>query len=84
MLGWTIAPCSSADVRALADELDAPVGGVLEGGYDLRALAASVAAMLAALRDGGVPEPVEPHPLALRAAGWIGRFWPLPLARATS
>jgi len=67
-------------VRALADELGVPVGGVLEGGYDLRALAASVAASLEALRDGGEPEPAETHPLAARAAAQLGRWWPLPLA----
>jgi acetoin utilization deacetylase AcuC-like enzyme len=66
--------------RALADELGVPVGGVLEGGYDLEALAASVAATLEALRDGGAPEPAAPNPLAARAAERIGRHWPLPLA----
>jgi acetoin utilization deacetylase AcuC-like enzyme len=69
-------------VRALADGLGVPVGAVLEGGYDLRALAASVAATLEALRDGGEPEPVPPHPLAARAAAEMGRYWPLPLATA--
>ena len=67
-------------VRALADELEVPVGGVLEGGYDLRALASSVAATLEALRDGGEPPPAPLHPLAVRAAEQIGRFWPLPAA----
>ncbi len=66
-------------VRALADELGVPVGGVLEGGYDLRALATSTAATLEALRDGGEPEPAPPHPLAARAADAIGRYWPLSL-----
>jgi acetoin utilization deacetylase AcuC-like enzyme len=66
-------------VRALADGLGVPVGGVLEGGYDLRALANSTAATLEALRDGGEPEPVVPHPLAARAAAAIGRYWPLPI-----
>ena len=42
----------SAGMRALADELSAPLGFVLEGGYDLRALAASVAATMEAARDG--------------------------------
>ena len=66
-------------VRALADEVGAPVGAVLEGGYDLTALACSVAASLAAFRDGGTPRSVEPHPVALRAAEQVGRHWPLPL-----
>ena len=70
-------------VRALAGELGVPVGGVLEGGYDLDALAASTAATLEALRDGGEPQAVEPHPIAQRAAEHLGRYWPLPLA-ATS
>jgi acetoin utilization deacetylase AcuC-like enzyme len=70
----------AATVRELADELDAPVGGVLEGGYDLAALAQSVAATLEGLRDGGSPEPVEAHPIAAHAARELGRYWPLPLA----
>jgi acetoin utilization deacetylase AcuC-like enzyme len=67
-------------VRTLAEELGVPVGGVLEGGYDLDALAASTAATLEALGDGAAPGPVEPHPLAARAAAEVGRYWPLPLA----
>jgi acetoin utilization deacetylase AcuC-like enzyme len=69
-------------VRALADGLGVPVGAVLEGGYDLRALATSVAATLEALNEGGEPETVPPHPLAARAAAEVGRYWPLPLATA--
>ncbi len=67
-------------VRALADDLGVPVGAALEGGYDLRALATSVAATLEALRDGGRPESVAAHPLAARAAAEVGRYWPLPRA----
>jgi acetoin utilization deacetylase AcuC-like enzyme len=67
-------------VRALADSLGVPVGAVLEGGYDLNALALSVAATLEALRDGGDPPAPAPHALAARAAAEIGRYWPLPLA----
>jgi acetoin utilization deacetylase AcuC-like enzyme len=52
---------------------------MLEGGYDLRALASSCAAALEALRDGGEPRSVEPHPLAVQAARQVGRWWPLPL-----
>ena len=47
-------------VRALADELGVPCGAVLEGGYDVDALAASVAATMEALAHGGEPRPVEP------------------------
>ena len=39
----------TAAMRRLADELGAPLGFVLEGGYALDALAASVAATLSAL-----------------------------------
>jgi acetoin utilization deacetylase AcuC-like enzyme len=71
-------------MRSLADSLGVPVGGVLEGGYDLRALSASCAAALEALRDGGEPGTVEPHPLAQQAARVVGQHWPLPIAGATS
>ena len=65
-------------VRGLCDALGVPVGAVLEGGYDLRALAASVAATLEGLRDGGAYESPAPHPIAGRAAEVVGRYWPLP------
>ncbi|MEA2404363.1 MAG: hypothetical protein QOE08_1010 [Thermoleophilaceae bacterium] len=64
-------------VRALGEELGAPVGLVLEGGYDLDALARSVAATLAALAEGGTPRSVEPDEIALQAAGFLSRWWPL-------
>jgi acetoin utilization deacetylase AcuC-like enzyme len=41
-------------IRRLGEELEAPVGFVLEGGYELDALARSVAATLEAL-SGGEP-----------------------------
>jgi acetoin utilization deacetylase AcuC-like enzyme len=62
-------------MRALADELSAPLGFVLEGGYDLRALAASVAATMTAARDGkptGVPAGV----IAQRARAHYAQWWP--------
>ena len=67
----------SRRVRALADELDAPVGAVLEGGYDLDALSSSVAATMETLADGGDPRAVERDPLAEKAAGTLGRYWDL-------
>jgi acetoin utilization deacetylase AcuC-like enzyme len=63
-------------VRALADAIGAPVGAVLEGGYDLRALARSTAVTLDALARGGAAAPVEPHPLALAAAAMVAQHWP--------
>ena len=67
-------------MRSLADSLGVPVGAMLEGGYDLRALASSCAATLEALRDGGTPPSVDPHPLAQQAARVVGQHWPLPIA----
>jgi acetoin utilization deacetylase AcuC-like enzyme len=66
-------------MRSLADSLGVPVGAVLEGGYDLPALASSCAASLEAFRDGGDPRSVEPHPLAVAAARELARYWPLPV-----
>ncbi len=60
----------------LAGELAAPIGIVLEGGYDLGALSRSLAATLAVL--GGAPAPAppsEPDPLARAAAVSLERHW---------
>jgi acetoin utilization deacetylase AcuC-like enzyme len=43
-------------MRRLGEEIEAPVGCVLEGGYGLEALAHSVAATLAALQEPVAPE----------------------------
>jgi acetoin utilization deacetylase AcuC-like enzyme len=64
-------------VRRLGDRLGAPIGLCLEGGYDLDALAASVAATLAALAEGGEPRAVERDHLTERALGHVGRYWPV-------
>jgi acetoin utilization deacetylase AcuC-like enzyme len=64
-------------MRALADAAGAPLGGVLEGGYDLEALARSCAAALRAFAtDGAEPRPVEPHPLAAHAVERMAEHWP--------
>jgi len=63
--------------RALGEASGAPVGCLLEGGYDLRALAASVAATMEALTGGRAPRSVSPGPLVDRAAQQVGRFWSL-------
>jgi len=59
----------AASVRALADELGVPLGVVLEGGYDLGALARGVTITLevAGAKDPPPPPDVEVHPLAERA-----------------
>jgi acetoin utilization deacetylase AcuC-like enzyme len=69
----------SARMRALGEELGAPVGAVLEGGYDLRALATSVAETMAGLEpaDAPLPPEVARHPLADEAIGVLGRYWEL-------
>jgi acetoin utilization deacetylase AcuC-like enzyme len=64
-------------VRALGDELGAPVGAVLEGGYDLAALSSSVAKTMSALTNGAPPTEVPRDPLADEAAAVLGRYWEL-------
>jgi acetoin utilization deacetylase AcuC-like enzyme len=64
-------------VRALALELEVPVGVVLEGGYDLNALSESVAETLEALAHGGDAEPVGAIELSEAAAAQAGRYWRL-------
>jgi acetoin utilization deacetylase AcuC-like enzyme len=64
--------------RGLGSELGVPVGAVLEGGYDLGALARSVAATMDALGgDGAPPTSVEPDELTRRVAERVGRHWKL-------
>jgi acetoin utilization deacetylase AcuC-like enzyme len=65
-------------VRDLAASLGAPVGAVLEGGYDLGALADCVVATLKALSGAGETESIAPDPiLTSRAAAQFGRYWRL-------
>jgi acetoin utilization deacetylase AcuC-like enzyme len=64
-------------VRRLGDDLEAPVGAVLEGGYDLDALAVSVGTTMEALVAGGEPESVESDDLTQEAARVVGRHWEL-------
>jgi acetoin utilization deacetylase AcuC-like enzyme len=64
--------------RLCADLGGVPLGMVLEGGYDLAALARSVAATLEVL--GADAPPADPeipvHPLAADAAASVARHWP--------
>ena len=65
-------------VVATARALGVPFGAVLEGGYDLDALAASVAATLEALgNEGATPESFEADELTTRAAAALERYWPV-------
>jgi acetoin utilization deacetylase AcuC-like enzyme len=66
----------AALVRELGAELAVPVGCVLEGGYNLQALARSVAATMEALvGDEPAPEP-EFGPLAEAARARVAASWP--------
>jgi acetoin utilization deacetylase AcuC-like enzyme len=69
----------AGSVRRLADELDVPVGLVLEGGYDLNGLTSSLIAALDALGGAQAP-PADPdlavHPLAGTAADRLAERWP--------
>jgi acetoin utilization deacetylase AcuC-like enzyme len=72
----------SASVRALADELGVALGIVLEGGYDLGALARGVVLTLetvGAQQPPAPPSDVALHPLAARARERLARVgWPSP------
>jgi acetoin utilization deacetylase AcuC-like enzyme len=66
----------AASMRRLGDELEVPVGLVLEGGYALDALARSLCATLEALADPPGPASLELHPLAEQARRRLGERWP--------
>jgi acetoin utilization deacetylase AcuC-like enzyme len=68
----------ACQVRDLAAEVGAPVGAVLEGGYDGAALAECVTATVAALNGEGTSESIAPDPIVTsRAAAHVGHFWAL-------
>jgi acetoin utilization deacetylase AcuC-like enzyme len=65
-------------VRDLAGACGAPVGVVLEGGYDPRALAQSLRETLLALGDDRPPRSLAGEDaLTARALAHVGRYWPL-------
>ncbi|HWF34933.1 MAG TPA: histone deacetylase [Solirubrobacteraceae bacterium] len=69
----------ASSMRRVADELAVPVGGVLEGGYDLGALAHSVAATLEVLGAAEPPAPGEEPavaPEAEQARRRLAEWWP--------
>jgi acetoin utilization deacetylase AcuC-like enzyme len=69
----------AASVRRLGQELDAPVGAVLEGGYALGPLARSVAATLEAMGPAAqapVDGAVDVTPLAREALARLEPSWP--------
>jgi acetoin utilization deacetylase AcuC-like enzyme len=68
----------TASLRRAADAVGAPLGLVLEGGYDLGALAGSMAALMPVLVAETAPDPgpVERHPVADEAVRRLARWWP--------
>jgi acetoin utilization deacetylase AcuC-like enzyme len=65
-------------VRDLAAQADAPVGVVLEGGYDPPALAESVAVTMAAFAGEGEADSIAPDPFVTsRVAAHVGHYWAL-------
>jgi acetoin utilization deacetylase AcuC-like enzyme len=65
-------------VVSLAGELGVPFGAVLEGGYDLGALARSVAATLEVFGSGdSAVESVEPDAITQQAQSHFARWWPV-------
>jgi acetoin utilization deacetylase AcuC-like enzyme len=68
----------AASMRACADELDVPLGLVLEGGYELGALSRCVVATLEAIGAAHAPPvpAVAMDPLALRAQERLATYWP--------
>jgi acetoin utilization deacetylase AcuC-like enzyme len=67
----------TASLRRAADAVRAPLGLVLEGGYDLGALSRSMAALMPVLVSDSTPgeESVEVHPLSRRAAERLAPWW---------
>src|SRR3954471_16095625 len=69
----------AASLRRAADEVGAPLGVVLEGGYDLDALADSMAAVMPVLVSGSTPSAaaceIEVHPLARDARSRLAQYW---------
>ena len=78
----------TASLRRACAEVGAPLGLVLEGGYAVDALAASVAALMPVLGAPEVPPAVDAaRAPARRARRWerLARWWPSrPLSRARS
>jgi acetoin utilization deacetylase AcuC-like enzyme len=65
-------------MRDVARQLGAPVGAVLEGGYDPPALAESVVATVRALAGEGEANSIAPDPLLTsRVSSHVGHFWTL-------
>jgi acetoin utilization deacetylase AcuC-like enzyme len=65
-------------VREMAESMGAPLGAVLEGGYEPDVLADCVVETLGALAGSESPALAAPEaPLTARAVAQISRYWPL-------
>ncbi len=68
----------ACQARDLARASGAPIGAVLEGGYDPAVLADCVLATIEALDGAGESESIAPDPLITsRVAAHVGHFWEL-------
>ncbi len=62
----------------MAAQVAAPIGAVLEGGYDPATLAECVLATITALDGQGTTRSIAPDPLITsRVAAHVGYFWTL-------
>ena len=75
--GCSLESVSYAELTRQVLALGKPVGYVLEGGYDLDALAVSMALTMEALAEGGEPGSHPRGELVDRAAAQVGRHWDL-------
>jgi acetoin utilization deacetylase AcuC-like enzyme len=68
----------ACQVRDMSTLVGAPLGAVLEGGYDPGALADCVVATIAALNGEGEAESIAPDPIVTsRVAAHVGHYWRL-------
>jgi acetoin utilization deacetylase AcuC-like enzyme len=74
--GCALETSSYAELARQILTLGKPVGYLLEGGYDLDALAGSVAASLEVLAAGGEPGAHPRGELVERAVAVVGEGWP--------
>jgi acetoin utilization deacetylase AcuC-like enzyme len=81
---WSLRLCVQTNAnlcarsRAARRRVGAPVGAVLEGGYHLPSLGASVISMMRALVGDGEAQSVAPEfAYTPRAASYVGQHWEL-------
>ena len=75
--GCSLDTSSFAELTRQVLTLGVPVGAVLEGGYDLAALADGVAVTMETLVNGGEPGSHPVEPVTARARQALGGYWDL-------